>query len=104
MYERKLNAGAKGRIAAGIAALLLFAVAIPAAAQAPDSTQVADAAQAAPAPPMVETVVMPNLAAGRNNMPAVEMQYFRPHDARGLNTFEAPKVEGAAYTGNKIQW
>src|SRR2546423_8111700 len=107
MYERKLNVTATTvtRIVTGVlAAMLLFALALPAAAQNPsDSTQVADAAQAGTAP-TVETVVMPNLAAGRNNMPTVEIQYFRPHDARGLNTFEPPKLEGAAYTGNKIQW
>jgi len=102
MYGRNLNAGAAAVLAALLAATLLVAVR-PAAAQSTDSTQVAEATQA-PAPPMVATEVMPNLAAGRNNMPAVEIQYFRPHDARGLNMFEPPKMEGATYSGNKIQW
>lgn len=34
----------------------------------------------------------------------IEIGHFRPHDARGLNMFEAPKDEGAPYDGFKIQW
>jgi hypothetical protein len=103
MFERILKAG--GTALTGVlAAMLLFAVALPAAAQAPDTTQVAVVTPSSLPAPSVETAVIPNLAAGRNNMPDVEIQYFRPHDARGLNVFEAPKVEGTTYTGNKIQW
>ncbi len=29
---------------------------------------------------------------------------FRLHDARGLNVFEAPKADGVAYDGFKMQW
>ena len=36
--------------------------------------------------------------------PATEIQYFRPADRRGLNVFEAPKEEGADYTGLKLSW
>jgi hypothetical protein len=34
----------------------------------------------------------------------IELGHFRPHDARGLNVFEAPKEEGVPYDGFKIQW
>jgi hypothetical protein len=34
----------------------------------------------------------------------IHVGYFRPHDARGLNVFEAPKQEGVAYDGFAIQW
>jgi len=34
----------------------------------------------------------------------IDIGYFRPHDARGLNMFEAPKYEGAPYEGFKIMW
>src|SRR5262245_19030410 len=34
----------------------------------------------------------------------IEIGSFRPHDARGLNVFEAPKTEGVVYDGFKIQW
>ena len=34
----------------------------------------------------------------------IQIGYFRPHDARGINVFEPPKREGAAYEGFKIQW
>jgi hypothetical protein len=36
--------------------------------------------------------------------PPVEIQYYRPLDKRGVNVFEAPKEEGAAYTGFKLGW
>ena len=32
------------------------------------------------------------------------ISYFRHHDARGLNVFEVPKVEGVEYDGFKLQW
>jgi len=35
-------------------------------------------------------------------MPAIEIQYFRPQDQRGLNVFEAPKHAGVAYEGFKL--
>src|SRR4051812_35613356 len=36
--------------------------------------------------------------------PSSDIQYMRKADARGLNVFEAPKVEGADYTGLKLSW
>ena len=36
--------------------------------------------------------------------PPIEIQHLRPADKRGLNVFEAPKAEGAAYTGFKLNW
>ncbi len=32
-----------------------------------------------------------------------DIQYFRPHDARGINLFEPPKVAGAPYDGMTVQ-
>lgn len=40
----------------------------------------------------------------RAQVPPVEISYFRPHDARSLNQFEPPKMEGAAYSGFKLTW
>jgi len=34
----------------------------------------------------------------------IQIGYFRPHDARGLNVFEAPKQEGVEYNGFALQW
>src|SRR6266496_1258450 len=36
--------------------------------------------------------------------PPIEIQHLRPVDKRGLNVFESPKEEGAAYTGFKLSW
>ncbi len=36
--------------------------------------------------------------------PSQEIQYIRRADRRGLNVFEAPKVEGAEFTGFKLSW
>ena len=43
-------------------------------------------------------------AVGRSNPQPLELQHFRPNDARGLNVFEPPKEEGAPYTGFKLHW
>jgi hypothetical protein len=37
-----------------------------------------------------------------SSMPAIEIQYFRPQDQRGLNLFEPPKHAGVAYEGFKL--
>ena len=109
MFELNRKAGWPA-IRVACVLMLLACFAIPAAAQnapAADSAAVQSSIAAIPPAPDDATIVnpgLPNLVANRANMPAVEIQYFRPHDARGLNVFEAPKVEGAAYTGNKIQW
>lgn len=34
----------------------------------------------------------------------IQIGYFRPHDARGLNVFEAPKQEIVPYDGFRLQW
>lgn len=34
----------------------------------------------------------------------IRIAYFRPHDTRGLNVFEAPKEEGVPYAGFALQW
>src|SRR5262245_18676783 len=36
--------------------------------------------------------------------PRIDIAFFRAHDSRGLNVFEAPKEEGVAYDGFRIQW
>jgi len=83
---------------------LVAALAAPAAAQ--QETKVATlenpnpAAASAPAP-VVDTPATKPL---RYAPPPVEIQYLRPMDKRGLNVFESPKQEGAAYTGFKLSW
>ena len=34
----------------------------------------------------------------------IQIGFFRAHDGRGINVFEAPKHEGVDYDGFKIQW
>jgi hypothetical protein len=34
----------------------------------------------------------------------IQLGYFRPHDARGLNVFEPPKQEGVPYDGFRLMW
>jgi hypothetical protein len=34
----------------------------------------------------------------------IELQYFRAHDIRGLNVFEAPKEDAVPFTGKKLVW
>ncbi len=34
----------------------------------------------------------------------IQISFFRAHDARGINVFEAPKREKVAYDGFKLQW
>jgi hypothetical protein len=46
----------------------------------------------------------PKPKAPRYIAPVDEIQYIRHADARGLNVFESPKVEGAEYTGLKLSW
>jgi hypothetical protein len=40
----------------------------------------------------------------RLKLQPVGISYFRTHDGRGINVFEAPKREGVAYDGFHIQW
>ena len=53
-------------------------------------------------------VVENNLSAPRATERArsvpIRIGYFRAHDARGLNVFEAPKDEGMPYDGFSLQW
>src|SRR4051812_37324330 len=46
----------------------------------------------------------PKPKAPRYIAPMDEIQYIRHADARGLNVFESPKVEGPDYTGLKLSW
>jgi hypothetical protein len=39
-----------------------------------------------------------------SSAPKVQIQHLRPTDMRGLNVYESPKDEGAAYTGFKLDW
>jgi len=85
---------------------LVAAFAAPAAAQ--QQTKGAGTADdpktttAAPAPaPAADTAATKPL---RFAPPPIEIQYYRPQDRRGLNVFESPKEEGAAYTGFKLNW
>jgi len=40
----------------------------------------------------------------RAKLAPIVMQNYRPHDSRGLNMFETPKVDNVAYDGFKMNW
>ena len=40
----------------------------------------------------------------RAKLAPITISYYRPHDARGINMFEPPKLEGAAYDGFVLSW
>jgi hypothetical protein len=40
----------------------------------------------------------------RAKVAPIVMQNYRPHDARGLNMFETPKLDSVAYTGFQLNW
>ena len=69
-----------------MATLALFA-AVPAAAQDSTATPTYAPGASARAIPLQVTI-----------------EYYRPHDSRGLNIFESPKVQGVDYTGFELQW
>jgi hypothetical protein len=48
------------------------------------------------------TAAMPTSA--RSAGQPIRVQHLRPHDARGLNVFEAPKEEGVPYKGFELEW
>jgi hypothetical protein len=76
------------RTTATVAALLLVSTTWASVVGAQDSA------------PM-DTILPPS---PRGGIPPIEVQHFRPHDARGLNMFETPKQSGVPFTGFKIQW
>jgi hypothetical protein len=40
----------------------------------------------------------------RAKLSTIAISYYRPHDSRGINMFEPPKLEGVAYNGFAIAW
>jgi hypothetical protein len=64
---------------------LLVSFALPAAAQDSENPSTIAETERAKAAPIV-------------------ISYFKPHDARALNVFEPPKVEGVPYNGFALQW
>ena len=40
----------------------------------------------------------------RAKVSPITIQYYRPHDSRGINVFEPPKLEGVAYEGFALSW
>jgi len=40
----------------------------------------------------------------RARVAPIVMQNYRPHDARGLNMFETPKLDSVAYNGFQLNW
>ena len=79
---------------AACALALMASLFVSAAAQAQESTGGATSTDNPAAPP----------ATDRARARLIEISNFRPHDARGLNTFEAPKAEGVPYDGFKLSW
>ena len=57
-----------------------------------------------PAPAAAETLKCPPASKFLSTAPKIEIQNFRPFDKRGINVYESPKEEGAAYTGFKLSW
>ena len=80
-----------GRVACGVALLVGLALAAAGTAWAESDSPATDNPSA----------IKPT---SRAIPPPIEIGYFRPHDARGLNVFEAPKEEAVTYDGFKIQW
>ena len=93
MNARKL-AGWQMAFRVVFAVALLGSLALPAAAQQEAAT---DTSTQTTSPsglrPMERAQVRP-----------IEIAYFRPHDARGLNQFEPPKVDAVSYGGFKLTW
>ena len=76
---------------AACAMALMGSLAVSAAAQNQESATSTDNPAAVP-------------ATDRARARLIEISNFRPHDMRGLNTFEAPKAEGVPYDGFKLSW
>ena len=87
-----------------VSVALVFAAAMPAAAQDPTKVAVAVATEQpdSSAPAAVDTAK--KVKAPRFAPQPIEIQHYRPQDRRGLNMFEAPKEEGVAYNGFKLTW
>jgi hypothetical protein len=110
MNSNILGTPGRGRLglAVGIAALSILASwSVVLADEAKPATQASDSLVASaattqtPATQPSTQVQVPNPFARVIDDP-IQFQYFKPHDARALNMFETPKVEGVPYTGNKI--
>lgn len=82
-----------------VARLLACAMAMSAALVMPAAAQ--DDAYPDSSASSVSTSAPP--ASERAMSTPIKIAYFRPHDARALNLFEPPKVEGVPYTGFALQ-
>ena len=82
------------RVATRAACALALMASLAGTAAAQESTGSAAPTDNPAAPP----------ATDRARARLIEISNFRPHDARGLNTFEAPKAEGVPYDGFKLSW
>ena len=73
-------------------------------AASPDSVvAVVSAAPSNPAPAVEANTVLPGTVPGAGE-PGAGLQYFRPRDYSGINVFETPKMDPAAYQGQKVFW
>jgi hypothetical protein len=79
------------RTAHVLAFAIVILLPVNANAQESDSTSAADNPAAIAATERARTV-------------PIHIAYFKPHDARGLNVFEAPKEERVPYDGHVLQW
>ena len=71
---------------------------------APDSVTANDTAArltSDPAAPKAKATVASRAAA---TQPAIVIQHIRPVDQRGINVFEAPKMDDTPYEGFKLSW
>ena len=85
-----------------VSAALVLAAVMPASAQQGVAVAVVTEQPDSTTPVSVDTAK--KVKAPRFAPQPIEIQYYRPQDRRGLNVFEAPKEEGAPYTGFKLSW
>jgi hypothetical protein len=100
MHTKMTSTKAALRIVSTLTFMALFA--LPALAQesaAPDTSALGMTAVATTTEGTTAAATTP-----RSSVPMIGMSYFRSHDKRGVNVFEAPKLEGTPYTGVKIEW
>ena len=89
-------------VLSGAALLVLSSLAVVAAEEPKPNTPTEEQQTAtAVTPPETDVAI---ISGTRVIQEPIEFSYFRPHDARALNMFEPPKVEGVPYTGNKLDW
>ena len=99
------------RMTTVMAAALVASMPVAVIAQTQTPTQVAASVtvpttddKAPPADTMKSLLTKTPARTFMSSAPKIEIQHIRATDMRGLNVYESPKDEGAAYTGFKLSW